>query len=124
MPSVETVAGVACSGRLGIVAVGLVFLRTVDPTEADTFGAVVVQDFDVVAIEDGDNGAGEVSKRKRGKKEAKTSQNDYGSGRKIRLILITSRIRLCYLPSSLALSASRNCSPAFPMSIGDPHCSI
>ncbi len=33
----------------------------VDAAEADTFRAGVVQDFDGVAVEDGDNGAGEVS---------------------------------------------------------------
>ena len=33
----------------------------VDTVEADTFRAGVVQDFDGVAVEDGDNGAGEVS---------------------------------------------------------------
>ena len=43
----------------GIVAVGLAFLRTVDPAEADTLGVHVVQHFDGVAVEDGDNGADE-----------------------------------------------------------------
>jgi hypothetical protein len=41
---------------LGACAVGLAFLRAVDATEADTFGALVVQDFDGVAVEDGDTG--------------------------------------------------------------------
>jgi hypothetical protein len=38
----------------------LALLRTVDATEADTFRMGIVQDFDRIAIEDGDNGAGEV----------------------------------------------------------------
>lgn len=44
------------SGLLGSVAEGLAFLRTIDPAEADTFSFVVVQDFDGVAIEEGDHG--------------------------------------------------------------------
>jgi hypothetical protein len=48
-------------GRLlGSLAVGLAFLRAVDPTETDTFMALVVQNFDGVAVEDADDGAGEV----------------------------------------------------------------
>ena len=38
---------------LGVVAVCLTLLRTVDATQADTFGTVVVQDFDGIADEDG-----------------------------------------------------------------------
>src|SRR5438093_71073 len=41
--------------------VGLAFLRAVDAAEADTFGVLVVQDFDGIAVEDGDDGAGEIS---------------------------------------------------------------
>jgi hypothetical protein len=41
--------------------VGLAFLRTVDPVEADTFRVLVVQDFEGVAVEDGDDLAGEIS---------------------------------------------------------------
>ena len=37
------------------VAVGLAFLWTVDATEADTFRMGVVQDFDGVAVEEGDD---------------------------------------------------------------------
>jgi hypothetical protein len=33
----------------------------VDPVEADTFGVLVVQDFDCVAVEDRDDLAGEIS---------------------------------------------------------------
>jgi hypothetical protein len=44
----------------GIVAEGLTFLRAVDATESDTFRICVVQDFDGIAVEDGDDGAGEV----------------------------------------------------------------
>jgi hypothetical protein len=46
---------------LDVVAVGLAVLGTVDAAEADAFCMVAVQDFDRVAVEDGDNGAGEVS---------------------------------------------------------------
>jgi hypothetical protein len=42
------------------LAEGLFLLRTVDTAEADTFGVLVVQDFEGVAVEDGDDGAGEV----------------------------------------------------------------
>ena len=38
----------------------MICFRTVDATEADTFWMGVVQDFDGVAVEDGDNGAGDV----------------------------------------------------------------
>ena len=46
---------------LGIVDVGLAFLWAVDATEADALSMVAVQDFEGVAVENGDNGAGEVS---------------------------------------------------------------
>ena len=39
---------------LGLLAVGLAFLRAVDPAEADTFRVLVVEHFDGVAVEDGD----------------------------------------------------------------------
>jgi len=45
---------------LCFLAIGLAFLRTVDAVEPDTLSAMVVQDFDSVAVEDGD-GAGKVS---------------------------------------------------------------
>jgi hypothetical protein len=35
----------------------LPFLRAIDAVEADTFGVIIVQDFDGLAIEDGDYGA-------------------------------------------------------------------
>jgi hypothetical protein len=41
--------------------VGLALLQTIDLAEADTFSVVVVQDFDGVAVEDRDDGAGETS---------------------------------------------------------------
>ena len=47
-------------GLLGSLAEGLAFLRAVDAAEADAFRVLVVQDFDGVAVEDGDDGAGEV----------------------------------------------------------------
>ena len=43
---------------LGSRSIGLAFFRAVDPAEADAFRTSVVQDFDGVAVEDGDNGAG------------------------------------------------------------------
>jgi hypothetical protein len=42
------------------LAVGLAFLLAVDAVQADTFWVLVVQDFDGIAVEDGDDGAGEV----------------------------------------------------------------
>ena len=38
-------------------AEGLTFLRAVSAAETDTFSSAVVQDFDGVAVEDGDDGA-------------------------------------------------------------------
>ena len=45
---------------LGVVAVGLALFWTVDAAEADAFRVVVVQDFELVAVEDGDDRAGEI----------------------------------------------------------------
>ena len=45
---------------LGLLAEGLAFFRTVDAAEADAFRALIVQHFEGVAVEDGDDGAGEV----------------------------------------------------------------
>jgi hypothetical protein len=45
----------------------VVCLRAIDAAEADTFRMGVVQDFDRVAVEDGDNGAGEVGGVSRGR---------------------------------------------------------
>ena len=39
---------------LGLLAVDLAFLLAVDAAEADTFRVLVVQDFDGVALDDGD----------------------------------------------------------------------
>jgi hypothetical protein len=47
---------------LGSRAVSLAFLWAINATQADAFGAVVVQDFNGVAVEDGDDGAGEVQR--------------------------------------------------------------
>jgi len=44
---------------LGSMAVRLTLLGAVNAVEADTLSSVVVQDFDGVAIEDRDDGAGE-----------------------------------------------------------------
>jgi hypothetical protein len=40
---------------LGSRAVRLGLLRAIDAAEADTFGVVIVQDFDGIAVEDGDD---------------------------------------------------------------------
>ena len=45
---------------LGLLAEGLAFLWAIDAVEADTLSSVVVQDFDGVAVEDGDDEVGEV----------------------------------------------------------------
>ena len=50
---------------LGVVAVGLTFLRAVDAAKADTLGVSVMQNFDSIAVEDGDNGTGELTDRER-----------------------------------------------------------
>ena len=42
------------------LVVRLAFLRAVNPAQADTFRAVIVQDFDGVAVKDGGGMAGEV----------------------------------------------------------------
>ena len=39
----------------------LAFLGAVDPTQADAFRVLVVQNFEGVAVEDGDDGSGKVS---------------------------------------------------------------
>ena len=46
-------------GVLGALTERLAFLRAIDAVEADTFRLLVVQDFDGVAVEDGDDLAGE-----------------------------------------------------------------
>jgi len=54
---------------LGIFAEGLAFLRTVDAAQPEAFRLTIVQDVDGVAVDDGDDGAGEVSEGGRGKKK-------------------------------------------------------
>jgi len=44
-------------GLLGLMAVGLALLRAVDAAQADTFRVLLVQDFNGIAVEDGDNEA-------------------------------------------------------------------
>lgn len=46
---------------LGILPIGLPLLRAVDAMESNAFGVLVVQNFDGIAVEDGDDLAGEVS---------------------------------------------------------------
>jgi hypothetical protein len=60
----------------------LIFLRAIDPTEADTFSVLVVQDFDGVAVDHGDDGTGEVgngSERAEQEQERAESKNIYSS---------------------------------------------
>jgi hypothetical protein len=45
---------------LGVVAVGLALLGVVDAAESNTFRPLAVQNFNGVAVEDGDDGACEV----------------------------------------------------------------
>ncbi len=52
--------GLAQRRLLRSLAEGLAFLRAIDPAEADAFRVLVVQDFDGVAVEDGDDEAGEI----------------------------------------------------------------
>jgi hypothetical protein len=47
-------------GLLGSLPVGLAFLWAVDTAEADTFSFAIVQHFEDVAVEDGEDWAGEV----------------------------------------------------------------
>jgi len=51
---------------LGVVAKGLALFRAIDAAESDSFRMRVVQDFDGVAVEDGDHGAGDLSVNLRG----------------------------------------------------------
>jgi hypothetical protein len=46
---------------LGSLPIGLAFLRAIDAAEADAFRLAVVQNVEGVAVEDGNDGAGEVS---------------------------------------------------------------
>jgi hypothetical protein len=48
-------------GFLGALAGSLALLRAINAVEADSSSVVVVQDFEGVVVEDGDDGAGEVS---------------------------------------------------------------
>jgi len=49
------------SGVFGIVAKGLALLRVVDAAETDAVRVLVVQDFERVAVENGDNWTCKVS---------------------------------------------------------------
>ena len=51
------------SGVLGLLAVSLAFIRAVDAAKTDAFSVVTVQNFDSVAVEDGDDRAGEVGSK-------------------------------------------------------------
>ena len=58
--SAPWVLSVTVSPKTKAEAACLAFLRAVDPAEADALRVLVVQDFDGVAVEDGDDGTGEV----------------------------------------------------------------
>lgn len=47
---------------LRFLALGLALLWAVNTTEADAVSMVAIQDFDRIAVENGDDGAGEVGK--------------------------------------------------------------
>jgi hypothetical protein len=53
-------------GLLGLMAVRLTFLWTVDATQTDAFGAPVVEDFNDIAVKDGDDEAGVVCRQSSG----------------------------------------------------------
>ncbi len=53
---------------LGLLAEGLALLRTVDAAQTDAFRLTIVQDLDGVAVEDGNDGPGEVSERAEAKR--------------------------------------------------------
>jgi hypothetical protein len=57
---------------LGLMAVLLTLLWTVDATQTDTFGVSVVEDFDSIAIKDGDDEARVICRKSStGEKEVK-----------------------------------------------------
>jgi hypothetical protein len=58
-------------GVLGVVAVGLAFLRAVDTAEADAFSIVAVQYFDGVAIDHANDLAGEVGRKAQNRTQQK-----------------------------------------------------
>jgi hypothetical protein len=67
---------------LGSRAVSLAFLWAINAAQADTFGAVVVQDFEDVAVKDGDDEAREVRNGSGGgeqKQERAESKDTYSS---------------------------------------------
>ena len=66
---------------LGLMAVLLTFLWAVNAAETDTFGVSVVEDFDGIAVKDGDDEAGEIC-RKRGTGEKDVQE--YGHDNKHR----------------------------------------
>jgi hypothetical protein len=60
--------GEARGGLLRVLAIRLAFLWAVDAGKTDAFRVLVVQDFDGVAVEDGDDGAGEIGSYERCRK--------------------------------------------------------
>ena len=64
-------------GLLGLMAVRLTFLWTVDATQTDAFGAPVVEDFNDIAVKDGDHEAGVVCRQSSaGEKDVKEYGHD------------------------------------------------
>ena len=53
-----------CGRRLlGLMAVRLTFLRTVDATQTEPFGVLLVQDVKSIAVKDGDDEAGVICRK-------------------------------------------------------------
>ncbi len=64
-------------GLLGLMAVLLTLLRAVNAAETDTFRVSVVEDFNDIAVKDGDDEAGVICrKRGTGEKDAKECGHD------------------------------------------------
>jgi len=57
--------GEVSDGELGAYAVSLSFPRAVDAVEADAFSALVVEDFDGVAVDRSHNSSGEIGSETR-----------------------------------------------------------
>lgn len=75
-----------------MLAERLAFLRAVDVAEADAFRPLVVQDFDGVAVEDGDDGAGEVGSLRDGKPTEKYREGNEAARSNKRTFLSVSRV--------------------------------
>jgi len=64
-------------GLLGLMTVRLTFLWTIDATQTDTFGVPVVEDFNDIAVKDGDDEAGVIRRQSgAGQKDVKEYGHD------------------------------------------------